>query len=43
MSGTPPEIERRAPQPGEHNNEIYGKLLGYSDKEILAFQKQGAI
>jgi crotonobetainyl-CoA:carnitine CoA-transferase CaiB-like acyl-CoA transferase len=43
MSGTPPKIERRAPQPGEHNSEIYGKLLGYSDKEMLALQKQRAI
>ena len=43
MSGTPPAIERRAPRPGEHNQEIYGALLGYSDDEIAELAELEAI
>lgn len=33
----------RAPELGEHNKEIYGGLLGMSEEEIEALQKDGAI
>jgi hypothetical protein len=28
MTETPGSIDRRAPKPGEHNEEVYGRLLG---------------
>ncbi len=43
MSKTPPTIESRAPRPGEHNNEIYCGLLGYSEQQLSEFEEQGLI
>lgn len=43
MSRTPPEIERRAPRPGEHNIEIYCGLLGYSEQQLAEFKEKGAV
>jgi len=34
LSETPGEIRRPAPQLGEHNNYVYGELLGLSEDEI---------
>ncbi len=43
MSKTPPTIESRAPRVGEHNEEVYGGLLGYSDQQLAEFKAKGAI
>ena len=36
MSATPPTIRRHSPLLGEHNNYIFGELLGMSQEEIQA-------
>jgi crotonobetainyl-CoA:carnitine CoA-transferase CaiB-like acyl-CoA transferase len=36
-------IDRRAPLIGEHNQEIYGRELGFSDSEIRALTGKGVI
>jgi benzylsuccinate CoA-transferase BbsE subunit len=36
-------IDRRAPLVGEHNAEIYGRQLGFSNGEIQALAKKGVI
>jgi benzylsuccinate CoA-transferase BbsE subunit len=43
LSETPIEISRRAPRLGEHNEEIYGGLLGYSKEQITTLRAIGAI
>jgi len=42
MSASPTEVVR-APLLGEHNAEIYGRLLGYGDKELEQLRKEGVI
>jgi crotonobetainyl-CoA:carnitine CoA-transferase CaiB-like acyl-CoA transferase len=43
LEGTPAEIRRPAPCLGEHNQQILGGLLGYSDSEIQALAEAGVI
>ena len=43
FSRTPGEIKNRAPLLGEHNEEIYHDLLGYSLEKISQFKKQSVI
>ncbi len=44
MSGTPLKIERRSyPAVGQHNEEIYCGLLGYSRKDLAKLKKEGVI
>ena len=43
LSETPIQIKQRAPLIGEHNQEIYGKELGMSSKEIQALKKAKVI
>ncbi|MFH1623755.1 MAG: CoA transferase [Pseudomonadota bacterium] len=43
FSETPISIERRAPLIGEHNEEIYGKELGISTKELVVLKEGGII
>jgi CoA:oxalate CoA-transferase len=43
LSKTPGRIETRAPRPGEHNLEIYGKLLGYGKKILDELAAKGII
>lgn len=43
MSATPLKIERSFPAVGEHNEEIYCGLLGYSRKDLVRFKKEGII
>ncbi len=43
LSDTPGEISSRGPKVGEHNREVYGKLLGLSDEEIEALAEKGVI
>jgi len=43
MSGTPLKIERSFPKVGEHNEEIYCGILGYSLGELAQLKKDGTI
>jgi CoA:oxalate CoA-transferase len=43
LSVTPWEIKRHAPLLGEHNEEVYGRALGYSRKEMAGLKKAGII
>lgn len=43
LSATPWEIRRPAPMLGEHNEEIYRRVLGYSRQELAGMKKAGTI
>ena len=43
MSATPWAVKRPAPQLGEHNKEVYGRILGYDQKELTEMKKAGII
>lgn len=43
LSATPGRIQRGAPKLGEHNQEVYGTLLGLSAAELAALQADGII
>jgi crotonobetainyl-CoA:carnitine CoA-transferase CaiB-like acyl-CoA transferase len=43
LSATPGRIARGAPQLGEHNEEVYGGLLGLSAEEIRRLREEGTI
>lgn len=43
MSRTPGAIERRAPKPGEHNDQIYPALLGMTPEELAKLKAAGVI
>ena len=43
LSETPITISHRAPKLGEHNDEIYGELLGRSAGQISELRAIGAI
>lgn len=43
LSETPGRVQRGAPKLGEHNQEIYGTLLGISEAEIAALQAEKVI
>jgi crotonobetainyl-CoA:carnitine CoA-transferase CaiB-like acyl-CoA transferase len=43
MSETPGSIEAPAPAPGQHNEEIYCELLGYSHQDLDRFKKEGVV
>ena len=42
MSASPPDVSRRAPQLGEHTDEVLAEA-GFSDVEIMALREVGAI
>jgi formyl-CoA transferase len=42
MSASPTDVTR-APLLGEHNAEVYGKLLGYGESELTALKRDGII
>jgi len=43
FSETPGEVTRRAPQAGEHNEEVYGEILSYSPDDIQRLAEAGVI
>lgn len=43
LTEAPPVLSRRAPTIGEHNQEIFGDILGLSEDEIRQLQKDGVI
>ena len=43
LSRTPISVRRRAPRIGEHNDEVYGDLLGLSDDEMTSLRGDGVI
>jgi formyl-CoA transferase len=43
LSETPARIERLAPVPGEHNEEIFCGLLGHSKDELARWRDEGVI
>lgn len=43
FSGTPASIKSPAPGLGEHNADIYGKVLGFSEEELEQLKKDGVI
>jgi len=43
LSVTPWEIKRRAPLLGEHNEEVYGQLLGFNRQELVNMKQAGII
>ena len=43
MSRTPAFVHGRAPTFAEHNQYVYGELLGMSDEEIHSLRESGVI
>jgi crotonobetainyl-CoA:carnitine CoA-transferase CaiB-like acyl-CoA transferase len=43
LSETPGRVERLAPLPGEHNEEIYVGLLGHAKEDLVRWQEEGVI
>lgn len=43
FSETPPTITRHAPALGEHNEEVYGQMLGYTPEQVAQLKEQGII
>ena len=43
MSGTPLKIERSFPAIGEHNEAVYGEILGYGREDLDKLEEEGII
>jgi CoA:oxalate CoA-transferase len=43
LSETPGRIERLAPLPGEHNEEVFVGMLGYTKEDVERWRAEGAI
>jgi crotonobetainyl-CoA:carnitine CoA-transferase CaiB-like acyl-CoA transferase len=43
LSETPGRVERLAPMPGEHNEEVFVGMLGYTKEDLLRWQSEGVI
>jgi crotonobetainyl-CoA:carnitine CoA-transferase CaiB-like acyl-CoA transferase len=43
LSGTPGKVRRTGPRLGEHNDEVYGEVLGLGEKERDGLRERGVI
>jgi CoA:oxalate CoA-transferase len=43
LSETPGRVERLAPMPGEHNEEVFVGMLGYTKEDLLRWQSEGVV
>jgi crotonobetainyl-CoA:carnitine CoA-transferase CaiB-like acyl-CoA transferase len=43
LSETPGRVERLAPLPGEHNDEVFMGLLGHSRQDLDRWQEEGVV
>ena len=43
LSDTPGQVHRHAPLLGEHNQDVFGELLGYGAKKIRALEEAGVL
>ena len=43
MSETPGQVRSLAPAPGEHNEEVFMGLLGYSRADLARWRDEGVI
>jgi CoA:oxalate CoA-transferase len=43
MSRTPGDIEMPAPEVGEHNQEVYSRLLGFTKEQLAQLKAEGVI
>jgi CoA:oxalate CoA-transferase len=43
LSETPGRVERLAPMPGEHNEEVFVGMLGYSKEDLVRWQNEGVV
>ncbi len=43
LSETPGAIDRRGPEIGEHNQQVFGELLGYDQAQLAELKKAGVI
>jgi crotonobetainyl-CoA:carnitine CoA-transferase CaiB-like acyl-CoA transferase len=43
LSRTPAFVHGRAPTLAEHNQDVYGELLGMSETEIVGLRERGVI
>jgi crotonobetainyl-CoA:carnitine CoA-transferase CaiB-like acyl-CoA transferase len=43
LSLSPGEIYSNPPKLGQHNDEIFGSLLGYPKEEIRTLEKEGVV
>jgi crotonobetainyl-CoA:carnitine CoA-transferase CaiB-like acyl-CoA transferase len=43
LSETPGRVRWLAPMPGEHNEEVFGRLLGHTPEELARWRAEGVI
>jgi crotonobetainyl-CoA:carnitine CoA-transferase CaiB-like acyl-CoA transferase len=43
LSDTPGTIRTPSPRLGKHNNEVYGRILGFSEEELVSLRMDGVI
>jgi crotonobetainyl-CoA:carnitine CoA-transferase CaiB-like acyl-CoA transferase len=43
MSGTPGAIEMPGPKPGEHNQEVYSTILGFTPEQLAQLKAEGVV
>jgi len=43
LSGTPGEVRWTGPKLGQHNDEIYGEVLGMGDEDLTTMRERGII